>query len=92
MCCTLDCFYAPEHKATAEDWHKVTEAEGVGENGKFSKQDRRVLWGSYGNFDLDACWNFYYEDRAKYDRLRKIRALADPHGVLTPNTFSVKRE
>jgi hypothetical protein len=92
VCCTLDCFYGSGHKATAEDWHKVNDEEGIGPEGKFSKQDRRMLWGSYGSYDLDASWSYYYEDQAKYDRLRKIRSAADPDGVLTPNTFCVARE
>ena len=89
--CTLDCFYGPGSKKTAENWHKINDEEGIGPNGKFSKEDRRVLWGSYGDFDLDASWKYYYEDQAKYDRLRKVRRAADPDGVLTPNTFSVAR-
>jgi FAD/FMN-containing dehydrogenase len=50
-----------------------------------------VLWGSYGSFDLDASWSYYYEDRAKYEKLRKARQAADPDGVFTPNTFCVKK-
>ncbi|KAI9781325.1 MAG: hypothetical protein M1816_002422 [Peltula sp. TS41687] len=112
--CTLDCFYddgITGTKETAEEWHRVNDAEGVGPNGKFSKEDRRLLWGnflvsslfswasltdlfsgSHGSFDLDASWSHYYEDRAKYDRLRKTRSLADPDGVFTPNTFCVGRD
>jgi hypothetical protein len=50
-----------------------------------------VLWGSYGSFDLDASWSYYYEDRAKYERLREARRVADPDGVFTPKTFCVKK-
>jgi hypothetical protein len=91
LACTLDCFYGPGAKETAEEWHNINDAEGIGPHGKFCKQDRRVLWGSYGNYDLDASWSYYYEDRAKYERLRKARQAADPDGVFTPNTFCVKR-
>jgi FAD binding domain len=90
--CTLDCFYGSGAKKTAEDWHKINDAEGIGPKGIFSKQDKRVLWGSYGNFDLDASWAYYYEDRAKYERLSKARSVADPDGVFTPNTFCVARD
>ncbi|KAH6680928.1 putative FAD-linked oxidoreductase [Halenospora varia] len=92
ICATLDCFYGPGQKQTAEDWHAINDQEAIGPNGKFSKQDRRVLWGSYGSYDLDASWSYYYEDRAKYDRLRKARSVADPDGVFTPNTFCVARQ
>ncbi|KAF4619025.1 hypothetical protein G7Y89_g14823 [Cudoniella acicularis] len=91
VCATLDAFYKDGHKAAAETWHNTNALEGVGPKGFFSKTDRRVLWGSFDNYDLDAVWNLYYDDLAKYERLRKIRKAADPHGVLTPNTFSVKR-
>jgi FAD binding domain len=91
VACTLDCFYGVGAKETAEEWHKINDEEGIGPNGKFSKQDRRVLWGSFGSYDLDASWSLYYEDRAKYERLRKARQAADPDGVFTPNTFCVKR-
>lgn len=90
LCCTLDCFYGEGAEDTAKEWHRINDEEGIGPNGIFSKEDRRVLWGSYGSFDLDASWNFYYEDRAKYERLRKVRQSADPDGVFTPNTFCVK--
>ncbi|RWA07067.1 hypothetical protein EKO27_g8033 [Xylaria grammica] len=89
--CTMDCFHNPEEKTRAEDWQKVNDEEAIGPNGIFSKQDRRVLWGSYGNWDLDAVWNCYYEDQAKYDKLRQIRKAADPYGIFTPNPFCVKR-
>ena len=32
-----------------------------------------------------------YETKEKYERLRAARRKADPDGVLTPNTFCVKR-
>lgn len=91
ICCTMDCFHIPPAKARAEDWQNVNDLEGIGPNGKFSKQDRRVLWGSYGSYDLDEVWNCYYEDQAKYERLQKARKAADPDGIFTPNPFCVKR-
>ena len=91
LICTLDCFHEPAAAARAEDWEKVNDEEGVGPDGIFSKQDRRVLWGSYGSFDLDASWQYYYEDRAKYERLQRTRQAVDPDGVFTPNPFCVKR-
>ena len=91
LICTLDCFHEPSATTRANDWEKVNDEEGIGANGIFSKQDRRVLWGSYGSFDLDSVWNCYYEDEAKYERLQKARSAADPDGIFTPNTFCVKR-
>ncbi|KAJ6486870.1 hypothetical protein C8R45DRAFT_828360 [Mycena sanguinolenta] len=91
LCMTIDCFHKPEKQAEAEAWQAVNDEEGIGAHGHFSKQDRRVLWGSYGSFDLDSVWNTYYEDRPKYERLMRARRLADPEGTFTPNTFCVKR-
>ncbi|KAJ7210874.1 hypothetical protein GGX14DRAFT_625091 [Mycena pura] len=91
LCMTIDNFHKPEKKAEAEAWQATNDAEAIGPNGIFSKQDRRVLWGSYGSFDLDSVWNTYYEDRPKYERLMQTRTLADPEGIFTPNTFCVKR-
>ena len=92
ICCTLDAFYKGENaRKTATKWHNRNEAEGIGANGVFSKQDRRVLWGSFGEFDLDSVWHTYFESKEKYERLRAARREADPDGVLTPNTFCVKR-
>ena len=63
----------------------------MGPGGIFSKQDRRVLWGSYGEFDLDSVWQTYYDDQEKYERLMEIRKKADPYGTFTANAFAVKR-
>ncbi|KAF3932535.1 hypothetical protein ABW20_dc0102295 [Dactylellina cionopaga] len=92
VCVTADAFYGPNNKQTADDWHQTNEEEGIGPNGKFCKTDRRLHWGSFGDFDLNKSWSFYYDSREKYDRLVKVRALADPDGIFTPNTFSVARK
>lgn len=92
LVCTLDCFYEGDKaRERAVEWHRINDAESIGPQGNFSKQDKRVLWGSYGEFDLDQVWNHYFEDREKYERLREVRRRADPDGVFTPNTFCVKR-
>jgi hypothetical protein len=91
LVCVLDCFHSSSTKGRTEDWQKANDDEGNGPDGKFSKQGRRVLWGSYGSFDLDASWSYYYEDWAKYERLREARWAADLDGVFTPNTFYVKK-
>ncbi|KAK3174047.1 hypothetical protein OEA41_001291 [Lepraria neglecta] len=90
LVCTLDCFHEFAAKVRAEGWEKVNDLAGIGPNCKFSKQDRRVLWGSYGSFDLGESWSSYYEDWAKYERLQKARKAADPDGIYTPNPFCVK--
>ena len=90
LICILDCFYSSDAKKRAEDWQKVNDTEGLGPKGLFCKQERRMLWGSYGSFDLDQSWKYYFEDKAKYERLQAARKKADPNGIFTPNTFCVK--
>lgn len=48
LVCTLDCFYddgIDGTRETATEWQRVNDLEGIGPNGKFSKEDRRLLWG-----------------------------------------------
>lgn len=88
----LDCFYEGEDgRKRAVEWQRVNDLESLGPQGNFCKQDRRVLWGSHGEFDLDKVWDNYFEDREKYERLSAVRRRMDPDGVLTPNAFCVKR-
>ena len=49
VCQTLDCFYkeGEKGKALAKGWQDANNKLMCGENSRFSKQDKRVLWGSY---------------------------------------------
>jgi hypothetical protein len=87
----MDIFYEDDYKMRAEDWHTVTVQQAVGPKGKFSKQERRVLWGSFGEFDLEKVWYLYFENKEKWEALKRVRARVDPEGVFTPNAFSVPR-
>jgi hypothetical protein len=91
---TLDCFHDPgdKYKQYALNWQKENDAIMVGRSSPFSKQDKRVLWGSYGDWDLGKpeIWKCYYEDEQKYQRLGKARGKADPNGTFTANPFAVK--
>ncbi len=92
--CVMDCFHSPEedYRVMAQEWQDQNDIEGIGEGGIFSKRDMRVLWGSYGSFNLDECSQLYYDDDEKYERLRNERAREDPDNVFTPNTFCVSRQ
>jgi FAD/FMN-containing dehydrogenase len=87
----IDCFHESSAKKTADAWQAQNDELFVGENSCYSKKDKRVLWGSYGDWDLHKMRLTYYEDEEKYQRLQKVRARADPNGMFTPNPFCVKR-
>ena len=96
--CVLDCFYNqlfPSAKETAEKWQSTNDNEGIGPNGRFSKEDRRVLWGSYsrvgeiGGFNMGCSWPYYHDNNKQYDRLCTIKREVDPDNVFTPNDFCV---
>lgn len=91
VCQVLDCFHESLYKTTADAWQAENDKLFVGPTSCFSKQDKRVLWGSYGNWNLHNVRACYYEDEAKYKHLQQVRAVADPDGTFTPNPFAVKR-
>jgi hypothetical protein len=90
---TLDCFHEPgdKYKEYAEKWQAKNDSIMVGSSSPFSKQDRRLLWGSYGDWDLgkQEIWKCYYEDADKYQKLGRARYKADPNGTFTANPFAV---
>ncbi|KXJ89483.1 hypothetical protein Micbo1qcDRAFT_121993 [Microdochium bolleyi] len=83
---TWDVFYKGDI-GPAKDWQAANDA---GMPKYFSPEDRRVLWGSYGDWDMKKVWQSYY-DEATYTRLRGIRREYDPAGVFTANPFCVER-
>ncbi|KAH7147995.1 hypothetical protein DER46DRAFT_671938 [Fusarium sp. MPI-SDFR-AT-0072] len=98
---TVDCWYLnitdPNYKISqnlANQWQKENDGVMIGAKSCFSKTDRRVLWGSWGSWDMASpdVWKTYYEDEAKYQRLGKARAAADPNGTFTANPFAVARQ
>ncbi|KAK0388870.1 hypothetical protein NLU13_5113 [Sarocladium strictum] len=82
---TWDVFHQ-DAKEAAEEWQADND-EGALKH--FSKEDRRVLWGSYGDWDMKKVWRFYY-DPATYSRMQKIRQAYDPNGTFTANPFCVE--
>jgi len=55
----------------------------------FCDVDRRVLWGSYGDWNMKNVWKNYYDEQT-YKKLQQIRKAADPQGIFTPNPFCVE--
>lgn len=91
----LDCFHKPDEKAKklADEWQAKNDEIMNGPQSPFSKTDRRLLWGSYGDWDLgrEDVWKHYYENKEKYQTIGAARAKADPNGTFTPNPFAVAR-
>jgi hypothetical protein len=86
---TWDIFYQDKpvnKRADAEAWQKVNDE---GSLTHFSKEDRRLLWGSYGDWDMEKVWKTYYSPE-QYKKLQGIRFEADPKGIFTANPFAVK--
>jgi hypothetical protein len=82
---TWDVFYQDTYEG-AKKWQEEND-EGAVDH--FSKDDRRVLWGSYGDWNMKNVWQCYY-DTATFRRLQQIRKAADPNGVFTANPFCVE--
>ncbi|KAG5750729.1 hypothetical protein H9Q70_006593 [Fusarium xylarioides] len=98
---TVDCWYLnrtdrnyEKSQKLANDWQTKNDSVMIGANSCFSKTDRRVLWGSWGEWDMakPEVWKTYYEDEAKYQSLGKVRAAWDPNGTFTANPFAVARQ
>jgi hypothetical protein len=86
----LDAFYDPETPGSeqyAKNWQGVNDKYMVGPD--FSTADRRVFWGSYGEFDMKEVLKLYYDSDAKYERLVEIKKHVDPTRVFSANSFGV---
>lgn len=88
---TCDAFYKTGYEQAAKDWQRETDTM-IGPNGTFAKQDRRLLWGSFGDTDMRNVWRHYYETEKMYNDLRATRKKVDPEGIFTPNDFCVPRD
>lgn len=87
----LDAFYNPrveDARGIADHWQKINNDEGIGPHGKVSTVDHRWFCFSHGDIDMRNVWRFYYSPE-DYCRCCKIKEEYDPHGVFTPNPFTV---
>ncbi|KAM0259569.1 hypothetical protein ACHAQJ_003295 [Trichoderma viride] len=82
---TWDVFHQDNYEG-AKKWQDENDKGAVTH---FSKEDRRVLWGSYGDWDMKKVWQHYHDPDA-YKKLQQIRKQADPNGVFTANPFCVE--
>lgn len=89
ICCVMDCFYKSGARNKALAWQAENDKCVDPQTGVFNKGDRRVLWGSYGSYDLYETRLNYHETEQKYDRLAAIKRRVDTTGVFVANTFCV---
>jgi len=85
---TWDIFYQDGHQQEAQAWQTETDKGLFGPNGVFCKEERRLLWGSYGNWDLSQERAHYYE-AGSFERIQKVRTAVDPNNTFSPNPFCV---
>ncbi|EWG44686.1 hypothetical protein FVEG_15702 [Fusarium verticillioides 7600] len=83
---TWDVFYEGTKGEAAGKWQAVNDE---GRPKYFSKKDRRVLRGSYGDWNMKDAWQFYY-DLETYKKMQKIRQTYEPKGTFTANPFCVE--
>lgn len=86
--CTVDCFHEADKLAQATAWEEETDTM-IGPKGPFATQQRRVLWGSYGDWHMENVWQHYYDSPEVYQKIQQARKAADPYKVFTPNPFCV---
>jgi len=85
----IDIFYKDPILSPAVDkFFEELDQEVNGTKGVFSTEDRRVLWGSYGNKNMKEVYK-YYHDEQTYKDLCTLKAKVDPKGVFSPNLFGV---
>ncbi|KAF9355252.1 hypothetical protein BGX26_006827, partial [Mortierella sp. AD094] len=75
-------------KEAASKWVEQNDKESVAEQ-RFTKQDRRMMWGSHDH-DLVAARAFYYDQEpSKYQKLSELKQQLDPNCIFTANKFSI---
>jgi hypothetical protein len=84
-------FFFPEfQRVRANAYERENYKTYVGKNGCFTPQDRRFIWAPYGDdWNLDENWQYFFDSREKFERIKKTKRELDPHDVFTPNLFCV---
>jgi len=85
---TLDAFYELGDQGQSHA-HAIALQTELGNDHSFASEDRRVLWGSFGDHNMRNVWQTYYDSAEKYERLVEIKKRVDPYGIFTPNAFVV---
>ena len=89
-----DAFYdVSKHESAYQhacDWQEENDKVFIGEDGAFAKKDMRMFAFTFGKRVLEEVWQFYYDSKDKYDRLRRIKHLVDPDCVFNSDEFAVK--
>ncbi len=89
------CFYNPNtmSQKIAEHWIDENDTIFIGEDGCFSKKDRRIMAFSYSKKDednkLDKLWDKYYDSKTKYEKLLDIKKIYDRKKIFSANNFCI---
>ena len=73
----------------AEQWQSENDEAFIEQNG-FAGADMRMFAYTFGNRVLEDVWPHYYDSKAKYERLRKIKGRLDPDGLFSADQFTLK--
>ena len=76
-------FFHPDARATAEAWQNDNDTAFIAEGG-YADADMRMFAYTFGdNSDLESQWQYFYDSKAKYDRLKAIKKTVDPTGLFS---------
>ncbi len=77
----FDIFYTEGNEALAETYQAGMTA--LLKNSVPEKDTVKMIWGSFGNTNINEVWQEYYDNRAVYGRLQDIKQKVDPDNVFS---------
>jgi len=83
---TLDVFYENKAEKECNDWQKECDRIFI-ENKLYSEGDYRILWGTFGDTNMNNVWKCYHNE-TNYKKLKEIKQKYDVNRIFSPNTFT----
>lgn len=88
-----DAFYSVDwlwdERPFAEQWQTENDEVFIGQKA-YADADMRMFAYTFGDRVLEDVWQFYYDSKEKYERLRRIKGTLDPKGLFSADPFSLK--
>lgn len=83
FCFVFDLFHDDNEDAKAEAVALQAEVQTLIDAHFSGPQEQRLFWGTFGDTDVTnpVVQNYYYDDAARYLRLRQLKTTVDPHDV-----------